>query len=564
MTVKNIVYMICVVCASLVLHSCDDFLDSFPQGEVTDENFWKSEEDAEKILVDIYNATMPKGGIFFDEAMSDNAYLRHDWWVGSQQVANGSLNASSTVPNSKWKSCYESIRKCWFLLEGIPRVTFKSEQGKNALLGQAYFMLAYNYYLLTSYYGDVPLVVETLSIPESKALPRTKKSEVVEYAIKKLEEAVLLLENISLEYGRVTADACRCLMARIYLYNADYANVLKVIQPLEGKYQLYTEGETPYADLFSGVAEQNCEVILGVPCDKKVGSVKNSHNGNLSMLLKGMTGGDPYCGIAPSGSLVDAYPMADGRLIHEAGSVYNPSKPYESRDPRFYQSIVYPTGQQRYLDVKTKTIKVKLYDPEDPTTTALQQYNAPEPSATGYIWNKYIDFSVYGMTNISDCTNDIIVFRYADILLMKAEALVRTKGEEARQEVCNLIDQLRDRVRGGRVHRENYQSADKLMELVKNERRIELANEGIRYFDIIRWKEAECNTLERGIGLTGEMYGAYMRKDGVGKDDRTITVDGVERRYVETRYFDPSKGYLFPVPQSERDLNPNLTQNPNW
>ena len=192
------------------------------------------------------------------------------------------------------------------------------------------------------------------------------------------------------------------------------------------------------------------------------------------------------------------------------------------------------------------------------------QYNYSQPSATGYMWNKYIDYSVYAMNSVWDCTNDIIVFRYADVLLMKAEALLQTKGESAKEEVCNLIDQLRDRCSCGRVHRENYNSKDELMELLKNERRIELANEGLRYMDLIRWKDAEKNTIVTGVGLTGQMYGAYMRKDGVGKDDKTVDVDNTPRRYIETRYFNASKGYLFPIPQKERDLNPNLTQNPNW
>ena len=102
------------------------------------------------------------------------------------------------------------------------------------------------------------------------------------------------------------------------------------------------------------------------------------------------------------------------------------------------------------------------------------------------------------------------------------------------------------------------------MKLVKNERRIELANEGLRFFDIVRWRDAEKNTVADGVGLSGELYGAFMRLDGVGKDDRTVEVDGVSRRYVETRTFDPAKHYLLPVPQKEIELASGLTQNPGW
>ena len=104
-----------------------------------------------------------------------------------------------------------------------------------------------------------------------------------------------------------------------------------------------------------------------------------------------------------------------------------------------------------------------------------------------------------------------------------------------------------------------------VMELVKNERRIELANEGLRFFDMIRWKDAEKVPAQTGVGLSGETYGAYMRLDGVGANDRTVLIDGVPRRYVETRFFDASKHYLLPIPQGQIDRNPNLgPQNPGW
>ena len=561
---RIIYYTLCVLGFTCSIQSCDDFLDAFPTDQVTNENYWKTPDDAEKLLVDLYTSMMPKSGIFWDEAMSDNAYLCWEWWGGQQQLANGTYTTSGDVPIGKWSGCYSNIRKCWFLLEGLEKVQFNSEVDKKRIMGETYFMLAYNYQLLTSFFGDFPLVTKVLNIDESKTLVRTPKAQVVDFAKQKLSEAISLLAGITQENGKITADACRCLLARLQLYNGDYQGVLETVKDLEGKYQLYTAGETPYEDLFSGAAEMNCEVILSSPCDAAIGSVATGHSGNGAMLLKGMSGGDPYTAIYPTGALIDAYPMADGRLIHETGSIYDPKKPYENRDPRFYQSVVYPTSYLKTLDAETSSIVKKWYDPEDETTNQLQQYSASEPSRTGYMWNKYVDYSIYAMNNVWDCTNDIIVFRYADVLLMKAEALVQTQGEAAKSSICDLIDQLRDRCKGGRVHRENYNTKDELMELVKNERRIELANEGLRFFDMIRWKDAEKVPAQTGVGLSGETYGAYMRLDGVGANDRTVLIDGVPRRYVETRFFDASKHYLLPIPQSEIDLNPNLTQNPNW
>lgn len=281
-------------------------------------------------------------------------------------------------------------------------------------------------------------------------------------------------------------------------------------------------------------------------------------------MLKAISGGDAFCAITPTGSLIDSYPMADGRMIHEEGSSYDPKDPYKNRDPRFYQSIIYPTGEIYSLNSATNTVELIPYDPEDSETVSDHQYNAAYPSSTGYVWKKYIDPTPHAMNQITDCTNDHILMRYADVLLMKAEALTELYGESSKEETIDLIDMLRDRCRGGKVHRENYNSKEELITLVRNERRIELANEGLRYFDLLRWKMAEKSPLIDGVGLKGDLYGAYMRLDGVGKTDRTVEVDGVPRRYVETRYFDPAKHYLQPIPQKEIDLNPNLVQNANW
>lgn len=560
---KKIVYMASVaMLATFSFSSCEDFLDSFPQTSMTDGNFWKTTEDAEKVLVNLYANTLPRD-FCWEESMSDNAYLCWEWWGGQQQLANGSATVYGDVASGKWSGAYNSIRKCWFLLDGLEKISSITETDKKRILGQAYFMLAYNYYGLTSFFGDVPLVQKSLTIPESEQLTRQPRTEVVKYAIDRLNEAIPMLEGLDLENGRVTADACRALKARIQLFNGQYAECLETIKGLEGKYQLYTEGETPYEALFSGASEENCEMILTIPCAPSVGGVANAHSGNGGMLLKSVSAGS-YTAMYPTGALIDAYPMADGRLIHEAGSGYDARNPYANRDPRLYQSVIYPTGYMKTLDKTTNTIVEQYYDPEDASTPALDRYDASEPSRTGYAWRKYVDYSPYAMNEIWDCTNDVILFRYAEVLLMKAESLVQTQGEGAKTEIINLIDQLRNRVGGGLVHRENYNTKDELMALVKNERRIELANEGIRYLDIIRWKDAEKNPVTDGVGLNGKLYGAYMRLDGVGKGDATVEVDGAPRRFVEDRVFNASKNYLLPVPQGERDLNPNLSQNPGW
>ena len=98
---RIIYYTLCVLGVTCSIQSCDDFLDAFPTDQVTNENYWKTPDDAEKLLVDLYTSMMPKSGIFWDEAMSDNAYLCWEWWGGQQQLANGTYTTSGDVPIGK-------------------------------------------------------------------------------------------------------------------------------------------------------------------------------------------------------------------------------------------------------------------------------------------------------------------------------------------------------------------------------------------------------------------------------------------------------------------------------
>jgi hypothetical protein len=552
------------------LNSCNDFLDTFPQDQISEGNFWHSENDVTKFVANIYATSFiagernDTGCPFWDETMSDNSHMFWTWYGGQRQVATGIYDAYAEVPVKTWTRCYANVRKCWQVLDNIDRVVSMPQDKKDQYSGETHFLLAYNYYYLTLHFGDVPLVSRVLTADESKELTRTSKAEIVQFIVSELNEASSLLNGKETDKGRITWGACQALKARMLLFDGQWDEAVNVTGGLLGKYSLNTAGETPYEDLFSGAAEDSPEIILSTVRAETAGGLKTGHYVNQALFLKWMSGGDAFCGMMPTGSLVDSYPMADGRLIGENGSAYDPNDPYKNRDPRFYQSIIYPTGQLKYWDMETASVQKTLYDPENAETPALTQYSAPYPSATGYVWNKYADYSSHAMNDITDCTNDIIWLRYAEVLLIRAEALAEVNGAGSRDEICDLLDQLRTRCGGGLIHRENYNAKEALIDLVRNERRVELAGEGLRTWDIRRWRIAEKSNVQTGYGMEGDIYGAAMRLDGVGKENRTVTVNGVPRRYVDTYSFDASKHYLFPIPQSEIDLNPNLKQNPGW
>ncbi len=565
---KKILLFTSVSC--LLLSSCEKFLDATPGNEMSEDKFWSSPNDVDKFIVNMYgNSFMGRDDvtcIWMEDTMGDDSHLVWNWFVAQYQaVVMGTADAYNNVSARVWEKAYANIRRAWQLLENIDRVEGISPEKKNQYEGEARFMMAYAYHHLVNHFGDVPLVDHVLTITESEEITRAPQAEVVDFILEQLDQASTLLSGADRVYGRLTSGAAQAFKARVLLYQSRWDEVLTVTSGLMGKYTLHTAGETPYYDLFHGSAKRADEIILTIPRMARTGSSQTGTIANRTFAMKDQTSGDPYRSMTPTGPLVDSYPMADGRLIHEEGSTWSPTDPYKDRDPRLEQSITYPTGMIDVYDAGA--VVPKLYDPElgvGEMASDNMLYNANEPSATGFVWKKFIDFSLHGMTNLTDCTNDKILIRYAEVLLMRAEALAESQGATAKEEIINLVDQLRDRVKGGKVHRENYNSKEDLVNLVRNERRVELAGEGFRPWDLKRWRLAELDVAQNGYGLKGELYGAYMRRDGTGAQDRVVMVDGVARRYVETRYFETSKHYLLPVPQGQIDLNPNLTQNTGW
>lgn len=550
----------------ITLHSCEDILDALPEDKLPQDTFWQIPGNVRAFVTDIYSRAFPveyEMNPCFDEAMSDNSYLQWEgWYTDIKLIGNSSYTATTSTINYHWAYAYTNIRMAWQFLENKPKFMGLEESEIEALTGQIRFFMAYNYIRLVAFYGDVPLIEKVLDVNESKTQVRAPKAEVLKFAHNQLDQAIIELSGKTLGKGRVTPGACKALKARAYLWDNDYDNLLKVTESLIGQYSLHTAGETPYADLFNGNAEDADEIILAREFAHTSGSISTGNLLNQAFFPKGMSGGDALAAaLSPTGSLIDAYPMADGRLIHEAGSTYNPRDPYKDRDPRLAQSVIYPTSTIRY----STTGEWVLYDPEDERTLPGQRYDDKEPSPTGYVWKKYCDWSDHAMIKITDCGVDVIYFRYADVLLMHAEALLETKGYAAASEIFGIINQLRDRCGGGRVIQANYTTEESLRKLVRNERRIELANEGLRFFDIRRWKVAENNPAITGEGLSGDLYGAFMRQDGIGSTDTTVEIDGVPRRYVEKRNFNPARHYLFPIPAENIDLSEGtLTQNPGW
>ena len=278
------IYFIFIGLLLIVNSSCDDFLDADPNDSIPENKFWQSESDLTKFVTDIYASSFPvdnEGAIFFDESMSDNSYMVWDgWYTDVKLVANGTQDAYGTTPQNLWTNYYASIRKCAQVFANVDKMMELDEKVKNRLLAETKCLMAWDYYRLISFFGDVPLVTEVLTIEESKELTRQPVNDIVTQILTWLDESSSVLEGEKQERGRITWGACQLLKARVYLLQNNYQAALDVVDGLIGKYSLYKDGETPYADLFSGDAEDASEIILSIVREKSSGSIATGHNAN--------------------------------------------------------------------------------------------------------------------------------------------------------------------------------------------------------------------------------------------------------------------------------------------
>jgi len=248
----------------------------------------------------------------------------------------------------------------------------------------------------------------------------------------------------------------------------------------------------------------------------------------------------------PLQSLIDTYETTDGKTIDDPTSIYDPAQPFINRDPRLHHSILYPGREWQwgvYNTIPGATYPgQEIVAGDDLNDATSGQWNK---SATGYNWIKYISQQDIDDANYWDSGIHFIVMRYAEVLLMYAEA--KLEAGDIDQSVYDAINEVRQR---GDVNMPTIaagKSADQLREIVRRERRVEFTFEGIRLYDIRRWKIADQVMPGESAGLT------YTDPD-TGSE---VTLSG------GVRNFDAAKHYVWPIPQAEIDVS-GLIQNPNW
>ena len=522
---KKIIYTLSAL--ALTLSACVP-LDTPPYDRETDLTFWSEDKNAaEEALNTCYTYLTDMYELVYSDGMSDNAYVKGGQ---NQAIGNGKYGTSDGYVYDVWNRHYSGIRACNELLKNIDLVPELSDELKARYVAEARTLRAWNYYELYVRFGGVPYLTEPISIAEARKATRETAAAIAAHIEEELEEVVagnaLPASYGAADKGRVTKWTAAAILARTYLFEGKFEKVRDITATIisESGISLYPS----YSGLFT-VAAENCDEIL---LSTQYMTVSREQNIMYNTLPPSMGG---YSNLAPLKSLVDSYIMLNGKAIDEDGSGYSAADPWSNRDPRLAATVMYPGNS---YPVSGGTV--------EPDWAGRDAFNSTsDVTPTGYYIRKWWD-NTYRLT-LQSSLNAIII-RYADVLLMNAEA--HAELGTLNETVWNAtIRKIRERAGFTEASALDFPASGNLKAIVRNERRAELAFEGSRRTDIIRWKMAETV-------LNGWCHGMYTGET-VGTDDGFVR--------IEQRQFDPAKHYLWPIPQKERDLTGNsLEQNPNW
>lgn len=524
---KTINTIFCLL-AGWMLTGCEsDLLETIPNDRISSEIFWKTEKDATLAANAIYPYLGNAEKYFSWDGISDIGFNSVPQSPESF-ILKGQYDALNSRVSGEWTSSYAGIRAANVFMENVDGVEVIDQDLIDRLKGEVKTLRAYLYIKLATLYGDVPLITRELTLEESKAVARAPVAEVWDFVATELTEAAALLHDKTGEKGRITEGAALGLKARAMLYTGRYAEAAQAAKTVMDLhvYSIYPS----YEKLFTYAAENNAEVILDVEY------VKDVYSNNVFFIMGPFSQKNSQGRFVPTANLVDAYAMRNGKDITDPSSGFDAHDPYADRDPRLRYSVFVPGD---------KLPDGKTYNSRPGSGTADAVGYSFQSTNTGFNLKKYINKEDLELP--SNGGINIILMRYAEILLTYAEAKIEANDMD--QSVLNAINEVRARSDVDMPLLTSIGSQEEMRKIVRKERLVELAFEGLRLADIRRWRIAETVMPGKIEGMTYE--------DANG-DLQTIEVQ------AWTNTFDKNRDYLWPVPQKEKELNPALGQNPNW
>ena len=553
------------------LYSCNGYFEPESMIELTKNQATKDYDYSKYRVASIYS-DVQSGFSVIGNAMLASACDEAEHAIENSSIQNfnrGTWNKFSN-PDAAWDHYYRAISKANTYLNFSDSINLNKYK-YDPDLQEAYknyrkelhrwkyevrLLRAYFYFELIKRYGGVPLIKEPIVHSLGMlTLHRDPLKTCIQYILDECDSAAAVLparydDN---EAGRVTSVIALALKSRVLLYAAsdlfnepDWAPgypELGLIS-LDGKQRSERWKEAAdatmaaislaeangyslsksYSSLFGPNTHTNPEVLFY----RREGNSNTFERSNYSV---GFDLGES--GTNPSQNLVDAYEMSNGKAIYERNSGYNPRNPYNNRDPRLEMTII--RNNSRFKGRRIET----FYG-------GLDGAPVMRATKTGYYLRKYVNEDLDIVTNQTS-THSWIIFRLSELYLNYAEAL--NEYDNGNADIVKYLNKIRKRNTVDMPEIPSGLNQAAMREKIRNERRVELAFEGHRFWDVRRWKIAETS-------LSYSLKGMSIHRN------QDYSLDYIVQD-VEQRSFSP-KMYLYPIPQNEININGNLVQNPLW
>lgn len=526
---------------------CEGFLDKQPLTSLSDATFWKTENDVLLALTGCYQIGGMTGSgakqrfdlwnqdthLRLFEATTDNGFEKDN---NVTDINNGNLVSSYGPIRALWATTYEKIIRCNNFLEHIDNVNMDIMK-KNEMIAEVKTIRAFNYFYLAFLWGDVPLVTKVLSVNEANNVFQDSKDKIVDFVVAELRAAALDLPvtRPNEEYGRITQGAALAILGRVFLAEKKWSDAKEVYKQIIdlGIYEI----DPRFSDLFIEKGENSKEFIM---VSKRMPDVY-SNSILLSCLGFSWGGWHHY---SPYNELVEDFECIDGLPIKES-PLFDPENPYNNRDPRLLKTI--------FID-NISVFKDKLYIAHPDSNPVIYQDQVLRRPWSGYMVRKFCDEDYNGNLKMYGC--DFPMIRYAEVLLGYLEANI----EEGSSITQNLLDETINKVRGRseiNMPKVTELNQDKLRIILRRERRVEFAWEGLRLFDLFRWHTAH-------ILLNGRFHGMKVCSKEEAPNYKNAVVNSDGYYFCKETFFRENVDYLWPIPQSEIDINKNLIQNKGY
>lgn len=599
---KKSLYISFFVALGVLITSCsDDFLDRTPTSYASS-GFYKSEGAVKTGVSGVYNSLY-----FSINRLSAFLFLDHFTALCMERDENttigagGGLNPDNAAVRSWWTYNYYIVARANSVLYGAEPYLEILEGKSKQYLAEAKVLRAFAYYNLIAAYGDVPFYSEPVTLDQYQD-ERGSKIMILDFILAQMDEAAADLPWIAADRGRVDKAVAMGLKARAALLGGslNYGNkgdeyfkiAAAASKSVIGQRQLANN----FDDLFNKTGQAKTDVrneLLFEVMYSDQGEEK-SHVVSFGVVSRnyGQTGRHP------SQMLIDTYECIDGKRIDES-PLYDPKNPKANRDPRFASTFWMhgdtvegnttgtESGRIRFiLEGFNPTTKFYNFSTEEWYTGTNADINSAAAwtsfvnRGVGYIWKKFANVTDEA---INKTTFNIPVMRYAEVLLTYAEAKIELN--ELDESVYDAINQVRNRSGMPNVSTDRIGNQEKMKQLVRRERKVELIAEGLHFVDMRRWGIGAIENDSPSYGYPlAESYDESGYITSGGYDD--VTPDMIpnfqksplhdlndianydtykEKLKVRDRNrFWEDKFELFPIPQEEIDRNPNLTQNEGY